>query len=165
MECSTCAFPSGSTCRIPTRSKPGTDSTPEARWVRKECNTRPDRFYRDIGLPSSFATRNRAENAARRSSRSRPVPSTSPTDRSGGGGVKVDHDCRGSGVCQTEASPELTRPVPMWVPIPRDNTKKTRTKVKDAGGAERRNSRVFTFLCILGTLETPTQPSCVFSRV
>ena len=39
------------------------------------------------------------------------------------------------------------------------------TKVKDASGAERCNSRVFTFSRILGTLGTPTRPSYVFLRV
>ena len=50
-------------------------------------------------------------------------------------------------------------------PIPLSNTKEEMTKVKDASGTKRRNSRVFTFTRILGTLKTPTRPSYLFLRV
>ena len=46
--------------------------------------------------------------------------------------------------------------------IPRDSTKKARTKLKDTSGAESRNSRVFTFPRIPGTLGTPDRPYYVF---
>ena len=61
-------------------------------------------------------------------------------------------------------APGLTRPVPGSRQFRDPEPIRRGTKVKDVSGAERRNSRIFTFPRILGNLGNPTRPYYVFLR-
>ena len=94
-ECRRCTILSSSTYIRATCPKPGTGSTPEAMWSKKECIPRPDHFYVDSGPPSSLVTLNHSVSSPTISLGSRPVPSTSPTNRGGQGGSRLTMTVRG----------------------------------------------------------------------
>ena len=94
-ECRRCTIPSRLTCNIATCSKPGTKSTPEARWAKKEYTPWSDRFSVDIDMPSSLMTCNRTEISSTIFLGSWPVPSTSPTDRGDRGELGLTMVVRG----------------------------------------------------------------------
>ena len=148
-KCRRCTVPYYSTCNSATHSKPGTGSTPEVRWYKKECNPRPDRFSIGSDPPSSLVTWNRPNSASTRLLGSWPFLSNPPTNRGGRGGL-------GSTMTVGGGRPSTggitgSHEVCAWVgnqfrePAPRRGT-----KVKVASGAERCNSHVFAFPYILG---------------
>ena len=87
-----------------------------------------------------------------------PQPPTEAADGAWGQPWRQASRTAGGGRPQA-AAPGLKRPVPgssrFHDPAPR----RRGTKVKDASGAKRRNSRVFTFVRTLGNLVTLTRPS------
>ena len=85
-ECRKSTIPSRFTCGRATRSKPGNGSTLEARWDRKGCTPRPDRFSVGSGPLSSLLTWNRSDSALMRFLGGQPFPITSPNDQGGLGG-------------------------------------------------------------------------------
>ena len=164
MENKTYTVPSGSTCRSPICSKLGTGSTPEARWARKECNTRPDRFSGDSGRPSSFFTWNRVDNAMTILLGSRTFLSISSTDQGGGRGSRSTMTAGGrrlSAVGVTRSHEACD-----WV-----GSDSASQHQEDKGESERRKwcrkaqLPCFYLSSYFGTLGSSTRPSYLFFRV